>query len=382
MNNAIKEITNLNLSKKAIAFIEGDIMNPVIGFRKDLVNALKQNGYHIYILGSYEDGRQPIDDERLIDIGSTKLSNTPWYIIKLLKALIKINPDICLTFNMRPTIYTNLLTFILRIPTISNITGIGALFESKSISYKIARILYKIALRNPLKVFFQNTTDSTEFLARKYVRQLQVCNIPGSGVKTDVFVPLPKSNNISDFTFLMVARLLKDKGIYEYVEAASKIKKKYPNTIFQVLGRLWVGKGNTDVVTQSQLENWIKDGIISQFELTNDITRFYKDSDCVVLPSYREGTANVLLEAASMERPLIATDVPGCKEIVEDGINGYICEPKSVESLVNVMEKMLLLNADERVSMGQRGRVKVVKEYDKSIVIEQYLAVINTVNKN
>jgi glycosyltransferase involved in cell wall biosynthesis len=372
-------MTNLNLSKKKIAFIEGDIMNPVIGFRKDLVDALEQEGYQIFVLGSYEDGRPAINDKRLIDIGSTKLSNTPWYIIKLIKALITINPDICLTFNMRPTIYTNLSTFILRIPTISNITGIGALFESTDISYRIARILYKLALKNPLKVFFQNVTDSTEFLARKYVKQLQVCNVPGSGVKTDIFVPLPKSSSISNFTFLMVARLLKDKGIYEYVEAATILKRKYPNTVFQVLGRLWVGKGNTEIVTQSQLDAWRKEEIISYFGLTNDIIKFYKDSDCVVLPSYREGTANVLLEAASMEKPLIATDVPGCKEIVENEINGYLCEVKSAKSLALVMEKMLLLNNDERSKMGQRGRAKVVKEYDKLIVIKHYLEVIQSI---
>jgi glycosyltransferase involved in cell wall biosynthesis len=172
----------------------------------------------------------------------------------------------------------------------------------------------------------------------------------------------------SKFTFLMVSRLLRDKGVYEYVGAAQALKPKYHNVEFQLLGRLWDGSE----ITEAEVESWVKAGTISYFGMTDAIKDFYAASNCVVLPSYREGTANVLLEASSMERPLIASNVTGCRDIVSHGLNGFLCDARSVDSLTEQMEAMLSLSESQRVEMGRQGRERMRAKFEKRIVIERY----------
>ena len=177
------------------------------------------------------------------------------------------------------------------------------------------------------------------------------------------------------FRFLVIARVLWDKGIAEYVKAAEELKNKYQNIEFQILGSL--DAVNKTAVPKEIVDNWVDKKIINYLGTTDNVQDIIKQADCVVLPSYREGTPRTLLESASMAKPIITTNAVGCKDVVNDNINGFLCDVKNIESLKNAMEKMLLLDKNERDKMGILGRKKILKEYDEKIVINKYLFEIN-----
>jgi glycosyltransferase involved in cell wall biosynthesis len=215
------------------------------------------------------------------------------------------------------------------------------------------------------------------FIERKFVKSFIAERIPGSGIDYKKFSPIILKEKDSDtFIFLFVGRLIKDKGIFEYINAARIIKKKFPDTIFNVMGPFWTQNLKKNTITHKQLKNWIDEGVIDYLGEKKDIRKFIAEADCIVLPSYREGTSNTLLEAASMEKPTITTNTTGCKEIVSDNETGFLCHVKDELDLANKMEKMILLSAEERKEMGKKARQKIIKEFDKQIVIEAYLRAI------
>jgi glycosyltransferase involved in cell wall biosynthesis len=201
--------------------------------------------------------------------------------------------------------------------------------------------------------------------------------VPGSGIEHEKYTPRDKSiAPDGKFRFLFISRLVKDKGIGEYVEAARKLKEKNSHIICQVLGPLWKQNLRANTVTEEELQGWIDSGVIEYLGETKDVRQFIADADCVVLPSYREGTSNVLLESASMARPIVTTNTTGCREIVDEGITGYLCEVKDAEGLAAQMYKVFALSEEERRTMGAKGREKVMREYDKRIVVGAYLSEI------
>jgi glycosyltransferase involved in cell wall biosynthesis len=289
-------------------------------------------------------------------------------------------PDICLTFTIRPAIYGNLVTSKLKIPTISTITGTGPLFDSKSISYTIARQLYKRVLKNTRFVFFPNYDDLNGFVERGYIKKEQARRVPGSGINHEQFAPRPSSRQQDGkFIFLYISRLIKDKGVLEFVEAASLLKDQYPDAEFHIIGPLWTGNKKSLTVTENELNKWIEEKWIVYHDKKKDVRPFIANANCVVMPSYREGMSNILLEGASMARPLIATNVTGCRDIVEDGVNGFLCKVKSGNDLAEKMIKMMNLSPVERDEMGRKGREKMIKEFDKKIVIQKYLEAIEEI---
>jgi glycosyltransferase involved in cell wall biosynthesis len=266
-----------------------------------------------------------------------------------------------------------MVTRRLKIPTITNITGIGPLFASDSIVYRSARTMYKFVLKKTAKIFFQNNDDMKLFVDNNFIKPELAERIPGSGIDHEYFKPIGSAITKNGFSFLFISRLVKDKGIAEYVEAAHLLKDVLPGVTFQVLGPMWLQnlKGNT--VTQAELDGWLKEGIITYLGEAVDVRPYIAAADCIVLPSYREGTSNVLLEASSMERPCITCDVTGCREIVDDGLTGFLCEVKNASDLAAAMKKMALLPAEKRIDMGKKARLKVIREFDKQIVIDAYL---------
>ncbi len=302
------------------------------------------------------------------------------YMYKLYKALKKVKPDVCLTFTIRPNIYGNIVTRILKIPTITSITGIGPLFESKSLSYKIARQLYKWVLMKTELVFFPNADDLNLFVDKKYVTPKQAQIVAGSGVNIDHFAPIAsKEKTDGRFVFLYIGRLLKDKGVIEYVEAAAIVKSRVSAVECHVIGPLWNSNKKSLAISESDLNLWIKNNWINYFGTKNDVRPFIADADCVVMPSYREGMNNVLLEAASMGKPLITTNVTGCKEIVDDGKNGLLCKVRDSKDLADKMIQMLNLPVEQRAAMGKQGREKMINEFDKKIVVNAYLESIEKI---
>src|SRR5690606_34334867 len=186
--------------------------------------------------------------------------------------------------------------------------------------------------------------------------------IPGSGVDYIQFSPIKIDHKNKPFYFLFIGRLIKDKGIFEFVEAARIIHKKYPSILFGVLGPFWHQNLKSNTITRLELQKWIEEGIIDYLGEKKDVRKFVAKADCIVLPSYREGTSNILLEAASMEKPAITCDTTGCKEVVDDGVTGFLCKVKDSQDLADKMEKMYLLSPLEREEMGKKARGKVIRE--------------------
>ena len=369
--------------QKNISIIENNII-ATNTIRGKFTRVLMEKGYNVTVLstGSSADLQQARDNGfQVIDVkGSTQNPvDILRYMQNLRRALLYTKADICLTFTIRPAIWGNVVAARLRIPAITNITGIGPLFARNNVAYRSARTLYKFVLRNTAKIFFQNYDDMNIFMEKKFVHPSKAERIPGSGIDHEYYRPIEKNDNGGKFVFLFISRLVKDKGIIEYVEAARSLKKMLPNAEFRVLGPVWLQNLKDNTVTEKEIREWVKDGVINYLGESKDVRLHIADADCIVLPSYREGTSNVLLEASSMERPCITCDTTGCREIVEDGLTGYLCKVKDVKSLADCMIRMSNLSEDERVTMGKNARAKVIREFDKQIVIDAYLAAIEKI---
>jgi glycosyltransferase involved in cell wall biosynthesis len=299
-------------------------------------------------------------------------------LIEFYKLYKKIKPDIILNFTIKPNIYSTLAGSFFNIKCVNNISGLGTLFINQNLATKIAKFLYKFSQKKAYKVFFQNKDDLNLFVKENLIDRNKCDLLPGSGVDIEKFKPLKIKKKDNIFRFLLIARMLWDKGIGEYIEAARIIKQKYRDVEFLLLGA--VGVDNPSAISLKQIKKWENEGIIKYLGVSDNVKLEIAKADCIVLPSfYREGVPRVLLEAAAMEKPIITTNNVGCKEVVDDGLNGFLCEVKNAKDLADKMEKMLNLSEKERIKMGKKGREKIIREFDEKIVIEKYLKVIKEV---
>lgn len=365
-----------------IAIIENNII-ATNTIRRKLVDVLVEKGHTIAILttGTDEQINETIlNGYNVINVhGSNQHpAEVVRYMRNIYRALKKTDAEVCLTFTIRPAIWGNIVTRILKIPTITNVTGIGPLFERNNIAYRTARTLYRFVLKSTNRIFFQNYDDMNIFLEKGFVRAGKAERIPGSGIDFEHYQPLPRSGP-GNFTFLFISRLVRDKGIVEYIDAARELKKQVPEMRFLVAGPIWKQNLKDNTIEEKQINAWVREGIIEYKGEVKDVRLLIADADCIVLPSYREGTSNVLLEASSMEKPCITCDTTGCREIVEDGVTGYLCKVKDAKDLAIKMKKLYELDPLARLSMGKKARQKVIAEYDKKIVIDAYLRAIENV---
>lgn len=353
----------------------------LVNFRLDLIRALQDKGYRVVALAPQDDHTR-----RLIGLGiefqpiTMKSSGiSPFADLLLLaryfKLLRKIGAGVFLGFTIKPNIYGSLAARALGLRVINNISGLGTAFIQKGLLTQIVTILYRLALRGSSTVFFQNREDLGLFVREKMVRSDQARLIPGSGVDLARFKPadLPSAHR-EECRFLLIARLLWDKGVQEYVDAARTIKTVEPNVRCQILG--FVDVDNRTAVPRTTLEAWVKEGWIDYLGRADDVRPMIEQADCIVLPSYREGMPRALLEASAMGKPVVATDVPGVREAVDDGATGFLCKVRSARSLADAMLGMARLAPAERARLGAAGRRKVEREFSQVIVIEQYLAAV------
>ena len=259
-------MNNAGSNKKKIAVIENGLFSTYT-MRDGLMQFLLKEGYEVTILTHTNSFVSQVEKTglKVINIGSGNVNPVKVlkYIFNLYRALKRIEPDVCLTFSIRPAIWGNYITRYLKIPTVTNITGVGPLFTSKNLAYRIARSIYRPALSKTNKVFFQNFDDMNLFIENNFVRKEIAERIPGSGVDYLKFSPIDSNGRAHDhFIFLFIGRLIKDKGIFEFVEAARIIRKKYPNVQFNVIGPFWSQNLKSNTITQSDLQNWIIEGII------------------------------------------------------------------------------------------------------------------------
>lgn len=352
----------------------------IVNFRGGLLRALRENGFAVVVAAPRD-----AHTSKLVELGasfvevpmdSAGVSATRDLAVlwRYFRALRRLKPVAYLGFTAKPNIYGSLAARAVGAKVINNISGLGTVFIKHSVLTTLVARLYRASLRTSSTVFFQNRDDRDLFVGRRLVRREQTELLPGSGVDLDYFRPAQEGRRPGTFRFLLVGRLLWDKGVGEYVDAARRVRESRPGVIFQMLGP--VGAINRTAVPERDLERWVADGIIDYLGESNDVRGAIGQADSIVLPSYREGLPRSLLEGSAMAKPLIATNVPGCRDVVVDGETGYLCEVRSAQSLAQAMLKLLDLPVAERMRMGAAGRRKVEREYSETIVISKYLAAI------
>ncbi len=297
------------------------------------------------------------------------------YMLRLSKIYRSETPDLIIHYTIKPNIYGSAAAAFTKKPCLCVVTGLGYTFINKNIISFIARQLYKLSFHFPRQIWFLNRDDLFEFQNYNLVSSNKCMLLPGEGVDTNFYSPR-SGNVINDqkITFLLISRLLRDKGIGEFIDAARIIKRKYPNVSFNLLGAC--DSENPSAYSREQVNSWVSEGIVSYLGVVTDVRDAIATSDCVVLPSYREGVPRTLLEAASMGKPVIATNAPGCRDVVVDGVTGFKCTVKDPDSLAASLEKIINLTPEDRGLMGDAGRKFICENYDEASVIEFYLKFI------
>ena len=353
-------------------------------YRLGLIKTLLNDGNDIYLLAPVDQTTKKFSDLgcRYVPIpmkrkGSNILQEL-LLLIRFYKSIKEIHPDVLITFTIKPVVYGGFVARFLGIPVVATITGLGTAFIRRGWITVVAKNLYKQGLVSAKTVFFQNHDDERMFIGAGLVSKHQVAQIPGSGIdlKRFSFSPLFETNRDGTEIFLLAGRMLWDKGIQEYVESARIVKVSYPNVEFQLLGE--IGSDNVSAISKEKILSWQEEGIVAYLGVTSDVRPYIKKADCVVLPSYREGLSRTLLEAGAIGRPVIATRVVGCKEIVEDGRTGFLVNPKDPADLAAKLCQFLSLSLNERHQMGKVARQKIEEDFDEKHVIEKYISMISS----
>ena len=354
-------------------------------FRMNLARALKKAQYDVVFISPFDAKYSPLIAKEFeyhplyFDAKGINPLNDFKTMLALRKMYKQVAPDLVLNFSIKPNIYSSIVSGIMGIPSVSNITGLGTVFIKEGLVTRIAKGLYKYALHFNRKVFFQNSDDKNLFVKSHLVQEEKIDLLPGSGVDLEKFMPQTPQKKQEKFVFLLIARLLRDKGVLEFIEAVRMLKKRYETIEFQLLGA--ADFMNQTAISREEVKKWEDEGLVTYLGVSDSVQNVIMHADCVVLPSYREGTPRSLLEACAMEKPIIATDVVGCREVVEDGVNGYLCEVRNAQDLADKMEKMYSLTAEERQRLGQAGREKIIREFDEKIVITKYLETLEEIFK-
>jgi glycosyltransferase involved in cell wall biosynthesis len=354
----------------------------LVNFRAGLIQSLVAAGHEVVAVAprdDYEPQLQALGCRYLhlpMDTQGTHPLRDAMLLWRFMQILRRERPHVFLGYTVKPNVYGSLAARVLRVPIINNIAGLGAVFITQGWVTRVVRQLYRLALSGSAKVFFQNDDDRQLFITQRLVSADKTDLLPGSGINLARFLPspLPRGPRVR---FLLVARMLWDKGVGEYVEAARILRTRGVPAEFCLLGFLDVQ--NPAAISKAQMSDWVAEGTIQYLGTSNDVRNEVAHADCVVLPSYREGTPRSLLEAAAMARPIVTTDSVGCREVVDNGVNGYLCRVKDAADLAEKMEKICKMPPSEREAMGLRGRQKVSLEFDESIVIQKYLDAIDSV---
>ncbi|NUU75302.1 glycosyltransferase family 4 protein [Paenibacillus xylanilyticus] len=344
-------------------------------FRKELIEKLVMEN-ELYVSLPYGEFTSKLKEMgcKFINTPISRRGTNPITDLKLLMDYIKIikniKPNAVLTYTIKPNVYGGLACRIKGIPLLANITGLGSALENGGLLQKVTLLLYRVSLKRASCVFFQNK-ENKEFLLKKItVSNYQL--LPGSGVNIEDYLLLeyPPQDKIN---FLFIARIMKEKGIDQYLEAAEYIKEKYPNTTFHVLGPC-------EEAYESKLRMMQEKEMIHYHGMQSDVKKFLRFSHCTIHPTYYpEGMSNVLLESAACGRPIITTNRSGCREIVDDGVNGYIVEQKNSKDLIEKIERFLNLDYDSKRKMGLKGREKIEREFNRQIVVDAYSKTIEKI---
>lgn len=356
----------------------------IVNFRAGLIRYFIEAGHEVVAVAppdAYVDRLKslgvryepmPMDNQ-----GINPLSDL-WLLARFYWLLRRERPAVFLGYTVKPNVYGSLAAQALNVPTVNNIAGLGSVFVKNNWLTKVVKALYRVALSRSARVFFQNEEDREAFIAAGIVLPDITDRVAGSGVDLERFkyAPMPERREAPTFRFLLIARMLWEKGVGEFVEAARILRARHPNVEFALLGFLDVE--NPAAIARAQMDAWVAEGVVRYLGVSDEVEQEITEADCIVLPSfYREGVPRTLLEAAAIGRPIITTNAVGCREVVDDGVNGYLCQPRDAASLARQMGCMLELTDTERTRMGAASRRKAEQMFDERLVIEKYAAVLN-----
>lgn len=363
--------------KKIIA-ISANTSWYLFNFRKNTIKALLEQGYSVIAIAPYDDYSLKLEHlgahfiQIDIDQGGTNPIKDFKTICLFYRIFSKNNIDVLLNFTPKNNIYATLAASRFNIKVINNIAGLGLSFSRESITTKIARKLYRISQHYSDWIFFQNEEDREIFVQNRFVSKNITSRLPGSGVDLSRFMVTPSVDD-GVVRFLLIARMLYQKGIEQYVNAARNLKKIYGDGVeFRLLG--FLDTNNPSAVTKEKMDQWVSEGCVKYLGVSDNVEEEIAKIDCMVLPSfYREGVPKTLLEACAMGKPIVTTDNVGCRETVDENENGFLCQPQDDKSLEIALQKIITMGHESRLSMGMKSRYKVEKEFDEKIVIDQYL---------
>jgi glycosyltransferase involved in cell wall biosynthesis len=355
----------------------------IYNFRLNLIKSLLGEGHEVVAVAPKDEYTPELiaagctyEEVKMDSRGANPLKDLA-LTFELFRIYKRQRPDVVLHYTIKPNIYGTFAASALKIPVINNVCGLGTAFINKNLVSKIALRLYKLAFRFPKLVYFQNDDDKEFFQNANIIKDIQSDVLPGSGVDLDKFIPIDSKFNESPFTFLLISRLIHDKGILEYIEAIEILKSKGVNARFQILGHM--DEKHARGIEKKLVDQWMAEDAVEYLGSTDDVRPYINSSDCIVLPSYREGTPRSLLEAASSAKPIVATDVAGCNNIVEHEVNGLLCETKNANDLANKMAHIFSLDSKSLKKMGDAGRAIVEARFSEKIVIDKYLNSISLV---
>lgn len=370
------------MRRKRIAFVSNTSWY-IYNLRLGVIRHLKELGYEILVISPEDTYTHYLISEgyhyihiKTDNKGKSLLKDFS-YFFRLLKIYKTYQPDFIFHYTIKPNIYGTLAARAANISSIAVVSGAGYTFLRNGILNYFSVLLYRFAMQYSEEVWFVNNDDIEEFVIKKIVDRKSVKLLPGEGVNVQHFQPQTRKSKTNDTVFLLSARLIWDKGIGIYVEAARIIKEKHPDTQFHLLG--FTDVENPNSISATQIYEWHEKGYVRYLGKTEDVRPYIANCSCFVLPSYyREGVPRSLLEAAAMAKPILTTDNVGCREVVKDTYNGFLCEPKNVNDLVQKMEHVILASSEELDQMGKRGREIVKHYFDEQLVIKEYTNKLRT----
>jgi glycosyltransferase involved in cell wall biosynthesis len=369
-------------SNKRIAFVANSSWS-IYNFRIYLLEKLIQKGFSVFVLAPRDKYTEKFEEIKgLTYIQLTKFrakSISPLYNIRLQKELAhhysQIRPGLIFHYTIKANLYGSRAAAKAKCPSISVFTGLGYAFSNPWFQ-ALAQTKLRLALRHNVETWFLNKDDEQLFINKKLIKKEKAFVLPGEGVDTEKFYPAPNDSHKKDIIFLLIARIIRHKGIHEFTQAAGILRQKGLSVQCQLLG--FFDQGSPIAISKRQVEEWQQQELIQYLGDTDDVIPFIEKADCIVLPSYREGLPLSLLEGASMCKGLIATDTPGCRDIIEDGLNGFLCKNKDGADLAAKMEQYYHLSPDQRRKMGEAGRQLVLRYFTQDIVAGIYLDKIKT----
>lgn len=358
----------------------------LINFRAGLIRALNEAGHELLALVPCDEYTSDLEAAGCeivplpLDRRGTSLPREAGSLASAFVKVRRIRPDVILSYTIKNNLYVGVTAHQLGIPIVPNVTGLGTLFCGRNLLGEVAQQMYRVALRPAPVVFFQNSHDRERFIDLGIVCAARARLLPGSGVDLARFAVAPLPGRDEAPVFLMIARLLWDKGVGEFVEAARLIRKQVPGASFKLLGA--VESPGPSAVPLEKVERWVAEGVIDYLGTVRDVRPVIEAADCMVLPSYyREGTPRVLLEGAAAGRPIVTTDAPGCRDVVQEGVSGFLVRPRDVPDLGRAMLAIAHATPAKRAAMGRAARANMEARYDERLVIAAYLEALDHIDR-